>query len=601
MSKRDGGPRSRRSTSRRSSATPRSWPRAADGAQLCAVVKADGYGHGAVPAARAALRGRRDVAGGRDGAGGARAARGRASTRARARDGRAAATRSCRSRSTRGADVVAWRDELRRARWPRSAARRGCTSSSTPAWAGSARATPREADAASPSVAAAPTPRARRRLMTHFATADERGDALLRRAARALPGVGRAAARRATPACSLHAANSAATLRDAAPPLRPRALRHRDLRPGPVRRGPGRRATSSRRSSCAPTSPRSSRSRPGRARATGGASSPSETTRSRRSRSATATAARRALTNNADVLIGGRRLPLVGTVSMDNVTVDLGAAARRRASATRSVLIGAQGDERITRRGRRAAAGHDQLRDHLRAHRARPARVPPRRRAGAERAVECGAGGRARRARAASAAWVVGGAVRDRLLGAARSGRPRPRRRRRRRAAAGARARRARPGGAGVRALGRVRRLARHRARPRAGRSTSRRCTGRLDGRGPRARATSPSTRSPSRWPAASSSTRTAARADLAARRAADGRAGGASTTTRCGSLRLARLRLRAGPRARRRRRVAAAARRARRGIAGVAAERVFAELKRDRRRRPRARAASALDGRARA
>jgi alanine racemase len=33
---------------------------------------------------------------------------------------------------------------------------------------------------------------------------------------------------------------------------------------------------------------------------------------------------RRALTNNADAVIGGRRFPLVGTVSMDNVTFDLG-------------------------------------------------------------------------------------------------------------------------------------------------------------------------------------------------------------------------------------------------------------------------------------
>ncbi len=32
----------------------------------------------------------------------------------------------------------------------------------------------------------------------------------------------------------------------------------------------------------------------------------------------------RALTNNCDVLIGGRRYPLAGTVSMDNITVDLG-------------------------------------------------------------------------------------------------------------------------------------------------------------------------------------------------------------------------------------------------------------------------------------
>ena len=67
---------------------------------------------------------------------------------------------------------------------------------------------------------------------------------------------------------------------------------------------------------------------------------------SARSRSATATASGAALTNDADALIGGRRVPLVGTVSMDNVTVDLGARPRRGA-ATEAVLIGAQGGERI--------------------------------------------------------------------------------------------------------------------------------------------------------------------------------------------------------------------------------------------------------------
>ena len=39
---------------------------------------------------------------------------------------------------------------------------------------------------------------------------------------------------------------------------------------------------------------------------------------------------RRALTNNCDVLIDGRRYPLVGTVSMDNVTVDVGPDSGRR-------------------------------------------------------------------------------------------------------------------------------------------------------------------------------------------------------------------------------------------------------------------------------
>jgi alanine racemase len=55
---------------------------------------------------------------------------------------------------------------------------------------------------------------------------------------------------------------------------------------------------------------------------------------------------RRGLSNAAEVLIGGRRHPLVGTVSMDNVTVDLGPGAGVEPGAE-AVLIGAQGDEAI--------------------------------------------------------------------------------------------------------------------------------------------------------------------------------------------------------------------------------------------------------------
>jgi alanine racemase len=56
---------------------------------------------------------------------------------------------------------------------------------------------------------------------------------------------------------------------------------------------------------------------------------------------------RRALTNNADVLIDGRRRPLVGTVSMDNIAVDLGARNALAVGAT-VTLIGADGAERIS-------------------------------------------------------------------------------------------------------------------------------------------------------------------------------------------------------------------------------------------------------------
>jgi alanine racemase len=55
---------------------------------------------------------------------------------------------------------------------------------------------------------------------------------------------------------------------------------------------------------------------------------------------------RRGLTNNAEVLIRGRRHTLVGTVSMDNVTVDLGPDPEVEAG-DEAVLIGAQGEERI--------------------------------------------------------------------------------------------------------------------------------------------------------------------------------------------------------------------------------------------------------------
>jgi alanine racemase len=55
---------------------------------------------------------------------------------------------------------------------------------------------------------------------------------------------------------------------------------------------------------------------------------------------------RRGLSNNADVLVAGARHPLVGTVSMDNVTIELGPETGVEPGAP-GVLIGAQGGERI--------------------------------------------------------------------------------------------------------------------------------------------------------------------------------------------------------------------------------------------------------------
>ena len=55
---------------------------------------------------------------------------------------------------------------------------------------------------------------------------------------------------------------------------------------------------------------------------------------------------RRGLSNNAEILVGGRRYPVVGTVSMDNLTIDLGPETDV-AAGDEAVLIGAQGEDRI--------------------------------------------------------------------------------------------------------------------------------------------------------------------------------------------------------------------------------------------------------------
>jgi alanine racemase len=55
---------------------------------------------------------------------------------------------------------------------------------------------------------------------------------------------------------------------------------------------------------------------------------------------------RRALSNNAEVLVRGRRHPLVGTVSMDNITIDLGPETEV-AAGDPAVLIGHQDRETI--------------------------------------------------------------------------------------------------------------------------------------------------------------------------------------------------------------------------------------------------------------
>ncbi len=56
---------------------------------------------------------------------------------------------------------------------------------------------------------------------------------------------------------------------------------------------------------------------------------------------------KRVFSNNAEVLIGGRRFAVVGNVSMDNITVDLGAEGGGVEIGDRVTLIGADGSERV--------------------------------------------------------------------------------------------------------------------------------------------------------------------------------------------------------------------------------------------------------------
>ena len=128
---------------------------------------------------------------------------------------------------------------------------------------------------------------------------------------------------RRPPRLLVHAANSAATLRD------PRL--HFDMvRCGiavygldPFQQDPAAHGLEPALALTA-TWPRSSASSPATARATAAAGRPTEPTWVATLPIGYGDGWRRGLTNDCDVLIGGRRRPLVGTVSMDNVTVDLG-------------------------------------------------------------------------------------------------------------------------------------------------------------------------------------------------------------------------------------------------------------------------------------
>jgi alanine racemase len=310
----------------------------AGGARLCAVVKADGYGHGAAPCAAAALAGGADWL-------------------AVATAGEAAGLREAGIEApvlvmgaltpadvvvaeAAGADVVTWDEAFVEALAGRSLRVHVKLDSGMGRLGTRDVADARRAVAA---VAAAPG-LTLGGVMTHFATADEEGDAFLGEQLRAFAPFA-AEVKAAHPDAIVHAANSAATLRDPAT--------HFDLvRCGvaiygldPFQRDPAERGLEpalALRSYVAAVKPAT----PGQSAGYGRRFVADRPTALATVPIGYGDGVRRALTNNADVLVDGRRHPLVGTVSMDNITLDLGPHTAV-APYDEAVLIGPQGGERV--------------------------------------------------------------------------------------------------------------------------------------------------------------------------------------------------------------------------------------------------------------
>jgi alanine racemase len=306
-------------------------------ARLCAVVKADGYGHGAAPAARAAQ------AGGAQWLAVATAAEAEA-LRAAGLEGpvlvmgalsEAELEVALRAR----ADVVAWDEDFVAAIAARAPAGVHVKLDTGMGRLGTRDAA--EADRVASAVAAADGLRLAG-AMTHFATADDDDAFLQEQLAAFRPWATALAARH--PGLLVHAANSAATLRE------PRA-RFDLVRCGiavygmdPFHRDPadhGLEPALELVSRVAAVK----RAERGQSAGYGRRFVAERETWIGTIPIGYGDGVRRGLTNNADVLVDGHRVPLVGTVSMDNITVDLGEQPVERGAE--AVLIGARGPERI--------------------------------------------------------------------------------------------------------------------------------------------------------------------------------------------------------------------------------------------------------------
>ena len=311
---------------------------AVSGTRLCAVVKADGYGHGAVTAARAAQAGgahRLAVATAREAqalrAGGVEGPLMVLGALTPEELGIAVAAR---------AEVTAWRTGFV-AELPAG------TAVHVKLDTGMGRLGTRDA-AEALAVAAAVRDRDDLELtgaMTHFATSDDDPDFVREQLAAFTPWA--AAVRELAPDVLVHAANSAAAL--GLPESRLDMVRCGIAIYGldPFQGDPavhGLEPAMTLESYVAEVKPIA----PGQSTGYGRRFIATEPTWIATLPIGYADGVRRALTNDCDVLIEGRRRPLVGTVSMDNATVDLGPAdAEPPLRGAPAVLIGAQGGERV--------------------------------------------------------------------------------------------------------------------------------------------------------------------------------------------------------------------------------------------------------------
>lgn len=311
---------------------------AAPRARLCAVVKADAYGHGIVPAARAALRGGAEWLG-------VATAREAAALRAAGVQARVLVMGALSDEELpvalgAGADVAVWRE-----RTVERIAALGGGRVHVKLDTGMGRLGTRDPDeAARVAAAAAAAPGLELAgLMTHFATADERGDGFFgRQLERFCAWV--EPLRAEHPAALVHAANSAAALRDP-------GSHFGMVRAGIALYGMDPFGEDPDEQQLAPALELVSYVAEVKPIAAGQSAG-----YGRRFVAAEPTTIatvpigygdgwRRGLSANAEALVGGRRAPLVGTVSMDNVTFDVGRIGARVGDEV--VLLGRRGEERV--------------------------------------------------------------------------------------------------------------------------------------------------------------------------------------------------------------------------------------------------------------